>query len=196
MGLETISEIMVGLRGHPSLHSIFTSLHNLSRIQLVDRGGMSDWDPLSRVFQELLLRTLRSVRLTTIHLKGMAYNRRAYSEDVFAVVANPALKHLSIDSESAELTSSNLPLSIHRPANGLPELQSLSMSDAGMFWQIEFLFFKGSLYNVSRVQQLSLQSGGTNAKEWVIQAFLDEMRDILESLTLDFAPNGLAEISA
>ncbi|KAK0209599.1 hypothetical protein IW262DRAFT_1417739 [Armillaria fumosa] len=186
----TISESMVELCGDSSLHSIFTSLSNsLSRIQLVDRRGLTDWDCFPSVFQELLLRTLRSVRLTTVHLKGIAYNTNADLEDVFTAVANPALKHLSIDSECAQMTSSNLPSSIRRPANGLPELESLTMSGDTVFRQIEFIFFNRSLYNISHVRQLSLQLG-IDTKEWVIHTLLDEMRDTLECLTLDIAPNG------
>ncbi|KAK0493232.1 hypothetical protein EDD18DRAFT_1465075 [Armillaria luteobubalina] len=190
MGVQTISEIMVELCGDPSLHSIFASLHNLSRIQLVDRRGLTDWDCFPSVFQEIFLRTLRSVRLTTVHLKGISYNTNADLEDVSTAVANPALKHLSIDSESAEITSSNLslPLAIRAPANGRPELESLSMSGDAVFLQIEFLFFTRSLYNISHVRQLSLQLG-TDTKEWVMQVFLHEMRDTLESLTLDVTPN-------
>ncbi|KAK0434136.1 hypothetical protein EV421DRAFT_1909643 [Armillaria borealis] len=189
IGMHTISERLVELCADSSLRSIFTSLHNLSRIQLVDRRGMTDWDYFPSVFQELFLRTLRSLRLTTVHLKGIAYNTNADLEDVFTAVVNPALKHLSIDSDSGEITSSNLPLSIRRPANGLPELESLSMSGDAVFRQIGFLFFNRSLYNISHVRQLSLQLG-TDTKEWVVQALLDEMRDTLECLTLDVTLNG------
>ncbi|KAK0471585.1 hypothetical protein IW261DRAFT_1425022 [Armillaria novae-zelandiae] len=126
-----------------------------------------DLDSFKELYAGLLLRTLRSMRLTTVHLKGIAYKTYADFEDVFTAVANPALKHLSIDSESEKMTSSNLPLSIRRPANGLPELESLSMSG----------------------DALSLELG-SDTKKWVMQAVLDEMRDTLECLTLDIAPNG------
>ncbi len=189
IGMHTISERLVELCADSSLHSIFTSLHNLSQIQLVDRRGMTDWDYFPSVFQQLFLRTLRSLRLTAVHLKGIAYNTNAELEDVFTAVVNPALKYLSIDSDSGEITSSNLPISIRRPANGLPELESLSMSGDAVFRQIGFLFFNRSLYNISHVRQLSLQLG-TDTKEWVIQALLDEMRDTLECLTLDVTSNG------
>ncbi|KAK0196200.1 hypothetical protein F5146DRAFT_1220780 [Armillaria mellea] len=187
--MHTISERLVELCADSLLHLILTSLHNLSRIQLVDRRGMTDWDYFPITFQELFLGTLRSLRLTTVHLKGIAYYTNAELEDVFTAVVNPALKHLSIDSDSGEITSSNLPLSIRQPANGQPELESLSMSGDAVFRQIKFLFFNRSMYNISHLRQLSLQLG-TDTEECVIRAFLNEMRDTLESLTLDVTANG------
>ncbi|KAK0448942.1 uncharacterized protein EV420DRAFT_1767192 [Desarmillaria tabescens] len=184
LGMHTMSERLDDLCAYSSLHSIFHSLHNLSQLQLVDQRDMTIWNFLPIVFRELFLTTLRSSRITTLQLKGIAYATNNELEDVFTAVANPVLKHLSIDSDFGEKTSSTFPLTIRQPANGLPELESLSMSGDSMCHQIEYLFFNRSLYNVSHVRQLSLQLSSDTTGS-VVQSLLDEMRDTLECLTLD-----------
>ncbi|PBK65481.1 hypothetical protein ARMSODRAFT_1022285 [Armillaria solidipes] len=132
----------------------------------------------------LFVAALRSLPLKTLILKGIDFYRDGHFEDVFtAAAASPALKHLSLGCHFGGETSLPCP-PIRPPPNGLPALESLSISGFSTPHNISWLFFTQSLYSVSGIRRLSLQTC-TSIPSSLIQSLLNEMQETLECFTLD-----------
>ncbi|SJL14128.1 uncharacterized protein ARMOST_17583 [Armillaria ostoyae] len=171
-----------------SLFPIIQSLLNLSHIEFIAGRNQGSWGDFPVATHKLFLAALRSLPLKTLILKGIDFQNDGRFEDVFtAAAANSALKHLSLvcENEGAETSEPYPP--IRPPTNGLPALESLSISGPGTPRNISWLFFTQSLYSISGIRRLSLQIyRGTPSS--VIQSLLNEMQETLEYFTLDISP--------
>ncbi|PBK65469.1 hypothetical protein ARMSODRAFT_435349 [Armillaria solidipes] len=179
---------------YSSLFPIIQSLRNLSHLEFIarSRGEFQSWATFPVETHSLFLAALRSLSLKTFILKGfICLERDVQFEDVCnAAAANPALKHLSLlccYSFGVETFQPHWP--ICTPLNGLPALESLSISGDSTFHKVAWMFFTQSLYSVSSIRRLSLQiRRRTNSS--VIQSLLNEVQETLESFTLDICPDG------
>ncbi|KAK0433043.1 hypothetical protein EV421DRAFT_1450341 [Armillaria borealis] len=133
----------------------------------------------------LFVAALRSLPLKTFILKGIDFYKDGHFEDVFtAAAASPALKHLSLGCHYFGGETSLPCPPIRPPPNGLPALESLSISGFSAPHNISWLFFTQSLYSVSGIRRLSLQTC-TSIPSSLIQSLLNEMQETLECFTLD-----------
>ncbi|PBK82223.1 hypothetical protein ARMGADRAFT_1090592 [Armillaria gallica] len=172
-----------------SLNYIIQSFRKLSHIEFVAGQNQGSWADFPDATRKSFLRALRSLPLKTLTLKGIEFND-THLEDVFTAAAkNAALKHLTLvccykGAGTSQL--SNYP-PICPPTNGLPALESLSISRATGPEIILQLFFTHSLYSISSIQRLSLQiRPGTPSS--FFQSLLNETRKTLECFTLDIYP--------
>ncbi|PBK82185.1 hypothetical protein ARMGADRAFT_1019774 [Armillaria gallica] len=175
---------------YTSLLPIIQSLRNLSHIEFVAPSypGRRFWVRFPVDTRTLFLAALRSLSLKTLILKGFNFPNDGLFDDVItAAAANPTLKHLSLlcHHEGAETSEPYPP--IRPPTNGLPALETLSISGRTTPRNILWLFFTQYLYSVSGIRHLSLQIyRGTPCS--LIQSLLNEMKETLECFTLEIIP--------
>ncbi len=189
-GIHGKPQWMTDVLMYPSLFPIIQSLRNLSHLEFIARswGEFQSWARFP-VDTHSFLAALRSLSLKTLIMKGFnCLERNAHFEDVCNVAAaNPALKHLSLLCYYKGVETFQPHPPIRPPLNGLPALESLSISGDSASRKVAWMFFTKSLYSVSSIRRLSLQiHHQTNSA--VIQTLLNEVQETLESFTLDICP--------
>lgn len=167
--------------------SIISSLPNLSHLEFVARGNQGSWKEVSIATHKPFVTVLRSCSLKSFIFNGISFHMPRRFDDVFTAIANPALKHLSLACDSGADDKCRPFAPILPPLDGLPALlESLSISGAATTYNIKWLSFNQSLYNVRNIRRLSLQlcdkAAGTSS---LVQKLLDEMQVTLEDFTLD-----------
>ncbi|SJL18660.1 uncharacterized protein ARMOST_22257 [Armillaria ostoyae] len=131
-GIHGKPQWMTDVLMYTSLFPIIQSLRNLSHLEFIarSRGEFQFWVRFPVDTHSLFLAALRSLSLKTFILKGfICLERDAQFEDVCnAAAANLALKHLSLLCYYNGVETFQPHSPIRTPLNGLPALESLSIS--------------------------------------------------------------------